>query len=131
MATCRFDFDVSEMYDVKPDAKHVQDLLAHIHKVMNWPLDVRVVDHNVRRSRIQMREDKSFVYLYNLSVSVFHPICPKSAEPMVVEWWIDLLWCGYDDVKLLYAEKEKRAWRVPLEFNTATEGTLWQGASTY
>lgn len=120
--------------------------------------EVRMVQYDVRNCRVHM-ELVPKVFLYNMSIWAYdsrkasrvpgRPAegkglnCPPSsgvvAKPdavavgningLVEEIWVDVLWRGAEDVKIMYVSRERDAWRVPEAANEGTGFCMFSRAS--
>jgi hypothetical protein len=130
--------DMSLMMKTPPLASAVQDILAHLPRIMMWndietgENFVKIVNHEVRNCRVHL-EEKPKLFLYNMSLWVHDMRIPEGVNPncpfeslqsfeavqsaMVQEIWVDVLWCGPESVRVIYAVKERYAWREPIAAN--------------
>lgn len=115
--------DMSLMADTLINHSIVQDIIVNLPRLLQWPSNIVIVNHHVRRSRAHL-DLVPKTYMYNMIISVIdehvkHSALDSLAEEIinVEDIVVDVLWCGTDRVQILYVAKERDAWSTPVAFN--------------
>jgi hypothetical protein len=125
--------DMALMIKTQPSNSAVQDILTHLPTLMEWDGTVEIVKHEVRNCRVHLDMTPK-VFMYNLMVTVFYDKTMADKKGRSVEddcnttphgfnidvtedIVVDVMWCGPDNVRLIYVARERDAWQTPSPFN--------------